>query len=254
MSISKKKRFAIFARDGFTCRYCGRKPPEVVLEPDHIIPRARGGDDDESNLITSCFDCNRGKSATTLPIPVTDTPERYYELQQQLAEQKAYLEARKQRVEVTQELIDWLERIWLNSDLGAAPKASVWERWFELYGLDEVDNAVRYVARRADMGCGLRTPIIYCTAMMRNRKQEREEEELNAAIREHDAEEREREREHEREQEDEMAKRWFLGQQGQEQPQAEGDTKERTYLEELYDRGFAIYRKRLKEANGEPAK
>ena len=62
MAISKKVRFEVFKRDEFTCRYCGQKPPGVVLEVDHVNPRASGGGDEEVNLVTSCFDCNRGKS------------------------------------------------------------------------------------------------------------------------------------------------------------------------------------------------
>lgn len=58
---SKTKRFEVFKRDKFTCQYCGRRPPDVVLECDHIHPEAKGGDDEYSNLITACFDCNRGK-------------------------------------------------------------------------------------------------------------------------------------------------------------------------------------------------
>ena len=37
-SIGKKKRFEVFARDEFTCRYCGKQPPEVQLVIDHIKP------------------------------------------------------------------------------------------------------------------------------------------------------------------------------------------------------------------------
>ena len=60
-NLSKKVRFEVFKRDSFKCQYCGRSAPDVVLEVDHIIPVSKGGDNDISNLITSCFDCNRGK-------------------------------------------------------------------------------------------------------------------------------------------------------------------------------------------------
>ena len=60
--ISKSTRFEVFKRDSFTCQYCGKSAPDVVLEVDHINPVSKGGDDDISNLITACFDCNRGKS------------------------------------------------------------------------------------------------------------------------------------------------------------------------------------------------
>lgn len=62
MAITKKLRFEVFKRDGFTCQYCGRTPPDVTLEIDHINPKSKNGKDDINNLITSCFDCNRGKS------------------------------------------------------------------------------------------------------------------------------------------------------------------------------------------------
>lgn len=61
-SITKSVRFEVFKRDSFTCQYCGKSAPDVVLEVDHIIPVSKGGDNDISNLITACFDCNRGKS------------------------------------------------------------------------------------------------------------------------------------------------------------------------------------------------
>lgn len=69
-TISKKLRFELFKRDNFTCQYCGSTPPGVVLEIDHINPVSSGGNNSEENLITSCFDCNRGKSSNLL----TDIP------------------------------------------------------------------------------------------------------------------------------------------------------------------------------------
>jgi hypothetical protein len=65
-SLSKKTRFEVFKRDSFTCQYCGRSAPDVVLEVDHINPIAEGGDDSIINYITSCFDCNRGKGKRKL--------------------------------------------------------------------------------------------------------------------------------------------------------------------------------------------
>lgn len=60
--ISKVKRFRILARDGFKCRYCGAKASDVHLRVDHFIAKADGGGNGEENLVTSCFDCNAGKS------------------------------------------------------------------------------------------------------------------------------------------------------------------------------------------------
>lgn len=60
--ISKALRFRILARDGFKCRYCGAKAPDVQLRVDHFIAIADGGGNGEENLVTACFDCNAGKS------------------------------------------------------------------------------------------------------------------------------------------------------------------------------------------------
>ncbi len=61
-----KMRFAIFMRDGFRCVYCGRTPPECVLEIDHVHPASRGGKDSEENYATACRDCNGGKGDALL--------------------------------------------------------------------------------------------------------------------------------------------------------------------------------------------
>jgi len=64
--MSQKLRFEVFKRDSFTCQYCGRKAPNVLLEVDHIKPVAEGGDNSLINLVTSCKECNRGKGKREL--------------------------------------------------------------------------------------------------------------------------------------------------------------------------------------------
>ena len=61
-NISNSLRFDVFQRDYHTCQYCGRKAPHVELQVDHLIPVAKDGTDDFDNLVTSCQDCNSGKS------------------------------------------------------------------------------------------------------------------------------------------------------------------------------------------------
>ena len=72
MSVSLKLRFEVFKRDNFTCQYCGRKTPEVILELEHVIPLSKGGSDDFDNLTTSCFECNRGKGKSLLDTVLKD--------------------------------------------------------------------------------------------------------------------------------------------------------------------------------------
>lgn len=67
--ISQRRRFAIFERDCFACRYCGKTAEDTLLEVDHVVPVSAGGGDEEENLITACVACNRGKSASHLNEP-----------------------------------------------------------------------------------------------------------------------------------------------------------------------------------------
>lgn len=74
MSIGLAKRFAVFQRDAFQCRYCARRPPEVRLHADHVHPRAKGGTNHISNLVTACHECNMGKKAELLTAELPPPP------------------------------------------------------------------------------------------------------------------------------------------------------------------------------------
>lgn len=65
--ISKKLRFAVFARDGFQCRYCGRLGDDAVLHADHFRAASKGGATTMENLVTACAICNLGKSGDDQP-------------------------------------------------------------------------------------------------------------------------------------------------------------------------------------------
>jgi len=58
-------RANIYARDEFSCQYCG-----CVFEPedltfDHVVPVAQGGRRGWTNIVTACEPCNRRKAART---------------------------------------------------------------------------------------------------------------------------------------------------------------------------------------------
>ena len=59
-------RWQVLERDKFTCQYCGQKAPDAKLEVDHVLPVVDGGDDSPSNLNTSCYACNRGRSGLSI--------------------------------------------------------------------------------------------------------------------------------------------------------------------------------------------
>jgi 5-methylcytosine-specific restriction endonuclease McrA len=58
MHRRKITRRAVFARDGWTCQYCGSRSNLTV---DHVIPRSKGGNSSWENIVASCAPCNRRK-------------------------------------------------------------------------------------------------------------------------------------------------------------------------------------------------
>jgi hypothetical protein len=94
-TISKKTRFEVFKRDSFKCQYCGKSAPDVILVVDHIIPVAKGGGNDIVNLITSCEECNQGKS------------DRQLSDQSILAKQRSQLEEINIRREQIKMMAEW---------------------------------------------------------------------------------------------------------------------------------------------------
>ena len=116
MSLSVRTRFEVFKRDRFTCGYCGKTPPNVTLEVDHIIPVAAGGSDDEMNLITSCWECNRGKSDRLLEEgtrPVDGA--QVADLQERIAQTTAYMELLTAKDGLTDRQLDRLNERWANA-------------------------------------------------------------------------------------------------------------------------------------------
>lgn len=101
VATSKRLRFEVFKRDGFRCAYCGKSPPDAVLECDHIQATADEGTDDINNLITSCFDCNRGKSnisLTKIPSQLAENLEILKAKEFQYAEYLKYLKLIERRI------------------------------------------------------------------------------------------------------------------------------------------------------------
>lgn len=100
--VGPKIRFEIFRRDLFTCQYCGRTPPTVILHLDHILAVANGGTNDGDNLITSCADCNLGKSDTDLrevPASLQAKMEERRERAEQIEAYNSFLLETRQREE-----------------------------------------------------------------------------------------------------------------------------------------------------------
>ena len=62
--ISGSIRYKILTRARFRCELCGISADDKALEVDHIVPRNKGGIDDESNLQALCYSCNAMKRDT----------------------------------------------------------------------------------------------------------------------------------------------------------------------------------------------
>ncbi len=58
-------RSNVFSRDGYTCQYCGVRPPRSELNLDHVIPRIQKGRTTWENVVCCCIDCNRRKGGRT---------------------------------------------------------------------------------------------------------------------------------------------------------------------------------------------
>lgn len=64
----KNVRFSrqnVYARDDFTCQYCGKRLPRSKLNLDHVVPRSHGGRSTWANVVTSCVSDNERKGGRT---------------------------------------------------------------------------------------------------------------------------------------------------------------------------------------------
>lgn len=67
----KFNRANIYARDNYTCQYCGKKAGSGHklnindLTFDHVVPRSEGGGTTWTNIATACQECNSRKANRT---------------------------------------------------------------------------------------------------------------------------------------------------------------------------------------------
>lgn len=145
-NISKKTRFEVFKRDNFTCQYCGRMAPDVILEIDHINPISNGGNNNILNLITSCFECNRGKGKRTLTEneEIKKQQEMLKEINIKREQLEMLLKWKQELEELDNKMIDEIE------DLLSITKKSFSEygrqnclKLIQKYGFDEVYKSTK---------------------------------------------------------------------------------------------------------------
>jgi len=187
-TISKRDRFEVFKRDGFTCQYCGGTPPEFILVVDHIEPVSRGGSNEFINLITSCSGCNSGKS--DIPVSaVAISPDAVMErrrIDQEMAEAKLYLEeARILRI-IEEESNDFLLTSYSEIfDRLRVPRLSVRQIkcWRANYSLREITDAWGIAAQVISGGKEFSGQDLfkYSTGIMKNRRAMAEKEAAESA-------------------------------------------------------------------------
>lgn len=154
-ALSKKTRFEVFKRDGFSCQYCGATPPQVVLHVDHVHPVAEGGANDQDNLVTACEACNQGKAANLLssvPISLKDKAALIAEKEAQLRGYHEVMEAKRARLEdeswrVADVFMKQFHRDWMSkSDLQSI------RQFIEKIGVHEVLDAAELAVARKPYG------------------------------------------------------------------------------------------------------
>lgn len=117
MAVSKRVRFEVFKRDKFTCQYCAQRPPDVMLEVDHVVPRVEGGTDEMGNLTTACFSCNSGKSGRSLKnvAPALDelqVLEAVQEMMERQHQMRGQIQAERTLEAAAAEAFDFLRDRW----------------------------------------------------------------------------------------------------------------------------------------------
>lgn len=143
-NITKKVRFEIFKRDSFTCQYCGRMAPDVVLEVDHINPVANGGDNDIMNLITSCAECNRGKGAKKLTDKqeIVVQQEQLKELNKKREQMNLMLQWKKELSKLMDEQVDAMDGLLQEKGRSLTEKGRQdFCGWIKRYGFSDVYDA-----------------------------------------------------------------------------------------------------------------
>lgn len=160
MAITKKTRFEVFKRDSFTCQYCGRSAPDVILHVDHIQPVSKDGGDDILNLITSCVECNQGKKDRLLSddTVIARRKRQLDELQERREQLDMMLEWQRSLVNLQDDEIEIAATLWKELSPGYTLNEPCLEHFGKLirkFGISEVLTAIRtscqqYYIRDAD--------------------------------------------------------------------------------------------------------
>jgi hypothetical protein len=181
-SVTPRTRFEVFKRDKFSCQYCGRKAPDVILNADHIHPVSEGGTSDLMNLVTSCAECNGGKSdklladdaAVTRSRAQAETSEERRQQIEMMANWQVELAALEPEIAAVNAVISKLAKHSL-TDTGIKSARSLIRK----FGLEEVMQSVAIAFDRyGGDGYWSKVPTI-----LRYRKADRDDPDRSALLR-----------------------------------------------------------------------
>jgi hypothetical protein len=150
MPLSKRTRFEVFKRDKFTCQYCGRKAPDVLLQADHVIARANGGADDLMNLVTAGDGCNQGKSA----VPLSDDSA--------VEKQRRQAELVQDRLEQVQMMAEWQQGLIDIDEAEIKEIDNIIQRLLDIHLTAVGKNMVRKMLRKYAFGDLIETTRQVC--------------------------------------------------------------------------------------------
>lgn len=143
--LSKMIRFEVFKRDYFTCQYCSRKSPEVLLEIDHIVPVSENGTNEIDNLLTACFDCNRGKSNKSLNSISPSLEEKVFMMREKKIQYDQFIKLQESLLNQNENLIDMVEKVYTSCykkyEFNERFRLSV-KKFIKKLGVDEVIEAM----------------------------------------------------------------------------------------------------------------
>jgi hypothetical protein len=127
-SVGYRVRFAIFSRDDFKCRYCGKSGLNGhELEIDHIIPVTKFEHgywykefhtlNSDISLVTSCYECNKGKLNNLIDVNIVEELMKENEKRRDKYEKFGSIDIKQEygKLEKNRDLIKALIK-WLNKE------------------------------------------------------------------------------------------------------------------------------------------